>query len=86
VAAAHWSAAKLLQAGREVFRDNLKIFFEKSYWLIQTAFFKEKVMNYESQKCIIVAFHPRNAPIFNPGLLLWVPQTQGKRGDHVLRT
>jgi len=48
--------------------------------------FLEKVMNYESQKCIIVAFHPRNAPIFNPGLLLWVPQTQSKCGDHVLHT
>jgi len=32
-------------------------------------------MNYESQKCIIVAFHLRNAPIFNRGLLLWVPRT-----------
>jgi len=53
-----------------------QIFFEKSYWLIQTAFFIEKVMKNESQKCIIVAFHPRNAPIFNPGLLLWVPQTK----------
>jgi len=61
------------------------MFFENSYWLIQTVFL-EKVMNYESQKCIIVAFHPRNTPIFNPGLPLWVPQTQGKCGDHVLHT
>ena len=43
-------------------------------------------MNYERQKCIIVAFHPRNAPMFYPGLLLCVPQTQGKCGDHVLHT
>jgi len=41
-------------------------------------------MNYESQKCVIVAFNPRNAPIFDPGLLLWIPPTQVKGGDHVL--
>ena len=32
--------AKLLQVGREMFRDNLNIFL-KSYWLIQTAFFRK---------------------------------------------
>jgi len=50
-------AAKLLQVGREMFRDNLNIFWKKL--LVDTnCIFLEKVMNYESRKCIIVAFHP----------------------------
>jgi len=71
--------------GREMFRDNLSIFWKKLL-IDANCIFLEKVMNHESQKCIIVSFHPRNAPIFNPGLLLWVPQSQGKCGDHVLHT
>ena len=58
----NWWAAKLLQVGREMFRDNLNIFWKKL--LVDTnCIFLEKFMVYESQKCIIVAFHPRNAPI-----------------------
>jgi len=71
--------------GGKMFQDNLNIFWKKL--LVDTnSIFLENVMNYENQKCIIVAFHPRNAPIFNPGLLLWVSQTRGKCGDHVLHT
>jgi len=62
LATAHWWAARLLQVGRETFRDNLNIFRKKL--LVDTnCIFLEKDMNYQTQKCIIVAFHPRNAPI-----------------------
>jgi len=60
----NWWAVKLLQVGRKMFRDNLNVIWKKL--LVATnCIFLEKVVNYESQKCIIVAFHPRNAPIFN---------------------
>jgi len=39
------------------------IFFEKRLLVDTNCIFLEKFMVYESQKCIIVAFHPRNAPI-----------------------
>jgi len=43
--------------GREIFRDILNIFWKKL--LVDTnCIFLEKGMNYESQKCIIVAFLP----------------------------
>ena len=71
--------------GREMFRDNLSIFWKKLL-IDANCIFLEKVMNHESQKVIMVVYHPRNAPIFNHGLLLWVPQTHGKCGDHVLHT
>jgi len=50
--------------GREMFQDNLDIIWKKL--LVETnCIFLENVMNYESQKCINIVFHARNAPIFN---------------------
>jgi len=67
--------------GREMFRDILNIFWKKLLVDTNCIFFRKR---YELRKPKM--YYCRIPPIFNPGLLLWVPQTQGKCGDHVLHT